>query len=168
MYCWSFAYSRIQSSSVYHAVATDALRPERLVELAPRDVANITWAFARTQIKHAALFGALASHSKELIEDSLTQSCYCGTHKSLWRAVYARDTSAVGGRVDAFDMISMGTVDGKKYSLLQENRKGCRGQPISQGWPVLHFRGGELASLLGMARGPRIMPVALFWRRRLV
>jgi len=106
---WCFAHAGEEGRGVCRAASLDTLRPLRLEEHAPRDVAVMAWAFARMRAPHGPALAALAGHSWGLLQDCLQQRCYRGTGKSLMRRVYLEreDHSARDGRVDAFDMMTL-------------------------------------------------------------
>jgi len=108
MFCWNYAYSGIENEDVYRLVSQDTLRPERMAEMAPRDVSGIAWAFAKAGADQEALLPELLRHSRGLLRDGMEQCCYRFPGKSLKRAIYEGDNSARDGAVDAFDMVSLG------------------------------------------------------------
>lgn len=110
MFCWNYAYGDIANEDVYRLVSEDTLRPERMAEMAPRDVSGIAWAIAKAKAPHEALLPELLRHGCGLLRDGLEQRCYRFTGKSLRRAIYEGDNSARDGAVDAFDMVSMGDI----------------------------------------------------------
>jgi len=107
MFCWNYAYSGTENEDVYRLVKEDTLRPERMKEMAPRDVAGILSAFAKAGVRDQELTDAIVEHSCGLLKDGISQSCHRGPGKSLKRDVYIGDKSAVDGAVDAFDMMSL-------------------------------------------------------------
>lgn len=111
MFCWNFAFSGLDRDDVYECVAADAVRAERLAELAPRDVAGLAWAFVRAgrgrDGASARLLEALVQHAAGLLQDGIWQKCYRGPNKSLYRPVYEGDHSAEDSMVDAFDCLTL-------------------------------------------------------------
>ncbi|CAE7410401.1 unnamed protein product, partial [Symbiodinium sp. CCMP2456] len=92
---------------VFDSTAKDSLRTERLAELTPRDVAAISKAFAKAGVRNVELMQALCDHSCGLLRDGIDQKCYKRPMKSLARDIYEEDFSAVDGKVDAFDMVTL-------------------------------------------------------------
>lgn len=107
MFCWNYAYISHECAPVFESTAKDSLRTERLAELTPRDVAAISKAFAKAGVRNVELMQALCDHSCGLLRDGIDQKCYKRPMKSLARDVYEEDFSAVDGKVDAFDMVTL-------------------------------------------------------------
>lgn len=110
MFLWNYACSGINNKEVLQWTADDTLRPDRMAEMAPRDVSCIAWALQRLHVHHEELLTGLLRHSVGLLKDGLQQECYRSPSKSLARPVYVGDFSAKEGAVDAFDMGTMGDV----------------------------------------------------------
>ncbi|CAK9087065.1 unnamed protein product [Durusdinium trenchii] len=107
MFAWNYAYINHDVPEVYQASAKEALRPARLEELTPRDLANLMRAFAKAGVREVELMQALSEHGCGLLRDGIDQKCYRRPMKSLAREIYEEDFSAVDGMVDAFDMVSL-------------------------------------------------------------
>lgn len=107
MFCWNYAYIGTQNDEVFEQVAEDTLRPDRMAEMAPRDVSGIAWAFAKAGVDNEPLFQGLVAHASGLLRDGLEQRCWRRPNKSLARDIYIGDNSAVDGAVDAFDTVSL-------------------------------------------------------------
>jgi len=107
MFCWNYAYIGSKNDAVFDRVAEDTLRPERMAEMAPRDVSGIAWAYAKAGVENEPLLHGLVAHAIGLLKDGLTQHCYRRASKSLARDIYIGDHSAVDGAVDAFDPVSL-------------------------------------------------------------
>jgi len=107
MFSWNYSYVGYNLKEVYDASSNEALRADRLEELTPRDLANIMGAFAKAGIRDIELFQALSEHGCGLLRDGIEQHCYKKPMKSLAREIYDEDFSAVDGRVDAFDMVTL-------------------------------------------------------------
>eukprot|EP00747_Dinoflagellata_sp_TGD_P014992 gnl/TRDRNA2_/TRDRNA2_123916_c1_seq1.p1 gnl/TRDRNA2_/TRDRNA2_123916_c1~~gnl/TRDRNA2_/TRDRNA2_123916_c1_seq1.p1 ORF type:complete len:297 (+),score=44.76 gnl/TRDRNA2_/TRDRNA2_123916_c1_seq1:101-892(+) len=80
--------------------------------MAPRDVAGLAFAFTRAHVAFEPLLEGLLAHSCGLLTDSLSQCCYRGGKKSLFRKIYVGDKSAEQGKVDPFDMGTLADVIG--------------------------------------------------------
>jgi len=107
MFCWNYAYISHKSEEAFAAAARDSLRPERMAELTPRDVSAIAGAFSKAEVRDLSLLESLCDHGCGLLRDGIDQQCYKRPMKSLAREIYEDDFSAVEGRVDAFDMVTL-------------------------------------------------------------
>lgn len=109
MFGWNYAFAGAEHDEVFQAISEETLREERMAELAPRDVAALTWAFAKAgKGEDRAVLEGLVQHSNGLLRDCIDQLCYRSPSKSLARPVYEEgDFSAVDGKVDAFDILSL-------------------------------------------------------------
>ncbi|CAE7395488.1 unnamed protein product [Symbiodinium natans] len=107
MFCWNYAHINHESPEVFESTAEESLRAERLAELTPRDVAAIVRAFAKAGMRDVDLMQALCDHGCGLLRDGIDQKCYKRPMKSLARDIYEEDFSAVDGKVDAFDMVTL-------------------------------------------------------------
>jgi len=162
MFCWNYAYIGAENEDVYRLVAEETRRPERMAEMAPRDVSGIAWAIAQANAPQEALIPELVSHSIGLLRDGLEQQCYRNTSKSLAREIYVGDNSAVDGAVDAFDMVSLSDllwacaelqhVDAELLELCREYMvKGLR-QPSFKAERFLRYPQVGIRALHALAR----------------
>eukprot|EP00931_Biecheleriopsis_adriatica_P074241 TRINITY_DN48345_c0_g1_i1.p1 TRINITY_DN48345_c0_g1~~TRINITY_DN48345_c0_g1_i1.p1 ORF type:complete len:1326 (+),score=207.03 TRINITY_DN48345_c0_g1_i1:354-3980(+) len=107
MFVWNYANIGEENEEVYRTTAEETMRPQRMAEMTPRDIAAIAGSFGRARVLHHPLLEALSQHGCGLLKDGIEQQCFRKPAKSLAREIYIGDNSARDGRVDAFDMVSL-------------------------------------------------------------